>query len=111
MNQNFRFNGICPTRELLAVRSRVEDPKPALVHSRLALISTMINYIDRQTLSALATFLQVRYHWNNNNLAWIFIVFTATYGIGHCCRDGDRGLLTRFVRSSMTLISRSHPRR
>jgi hypothetical protein len=62
MNQNFRFSATCPTRELLAARSRVEDPKPALVHSRLALISTMINYIDGQTLFVLATFLQVRYH-------------------------------------------------
>ncbi len=49
----------------------------------LLLISTTINYIDRQTLSVLASFLKVQYHWNNSDLAWIFIV-RATYGIGQC---------------------------
>lgn len=48
----------------------------------LLLISTMINYIDRQTLSVLAPFLKVQYHWKNSDLAWVFIVFRATYGIG-----------------------------
>jgi ACS family hexuronate transporter-like MFS transporter len=48
----------------------------------LLLTSSMINYIDRQTLSVLAPFLKVQYRWNNSDLAWIFIVFRATYGIG-----------------------------
>ena len=48
----------------------------------LLLTSTMINYVDRQTVSVLAPFLKVQYHWNNGDLAWIFIVFRATYGLG-----------------------------
>ena len=48
----------------------------------LLLTSSMINYIDRQTVSVLAPFLKVQYHWNNADLAWVFITFRATYGIG-----------------------------
>ncbi len=48
----------------------------------LLLTSTTINYIDRQTVSVLAPFLKVQYHWQNSDLAWVFIAFRATYGIG-----------------------------
>jgi MFS transporter, ACS family, hexuronate transporter len=44
--------------------------------------STMINYIDRQTVSVMAPYLKLEYHWRNEDLAWIFIVFRLTYGLG-----------------------------
>ena len=43
--------------------------------------STVINYIDRQTLSVLAPFLKVQYHWTNSDFALIIISFRAAYAI------------------------------
>ena len=37
--------------------------------------STVINYIDRQTLSILAPFLKQEYHWTNTDYANIAIAF------------------------------------
>ena len=44
--------------------------------------STIINYLDRQTLSLLAPFLKVQYHWNNTDYAYIVIAFRIAYAIG-----------------------------
>ena len=44
--------------------------------------STVINYIDRQTLSALAPFLKQEYHWTNEDYALIVISFRLAYAIG-----------------------------
>lgn len=44
--------------------------------------STVINYIDRQTLSTLAPFLKVQYHWTNSDYALLVISFRAAYAIG-----------------------------
>jgi len=44
--------------------------------------STVINYIDRQTLSALAPFLKQEYHWTNEDYALIVIAFRVAYSIG-----------------------------
>ena len=44
--------------------------------------STIINYLDRQTLSLLAPFLKVQYHWTNADYAYIGIAFRAAYTIG-----------------------------
>jgi ACS family hexuronate transporter-like MFS transporter len=44
--------------------------------------STIINYLDRQTLSLLAPFLKVQYHWSNTDYAWIIIAFRVAYAIG-----------------------------
>ena len=44
--------------------------------------STVINYIDRQTLSALAPFLKADYHWTNEDYAKIVIAFRIAYSIG-----------------------------
>src|SRR2546422_1180007 len=44
--------------------------------------STVINYVDRQTLSLLAPFLKVQYHWSNTNYADIVIAFRLAYAIG-----------------------------
>ena len=47
---------------------------------------TIINYIDRQTLSALAPILQKEYHWTNSDFATVLIAFRIAYtlmqGIG-----------------------------
>jgi ACS family hexuronate transporter-like MFS transporter len=54
--------------------------------------STVINYIDRQTLSILAPFLKQEYHWTNTDYANIAIAFRIAYSIGQtvCGRQIDR---------------------
>jgi MFS transporter, ACS family, hexuronate transporter len=54
--------------------------------------STVINYIDRQTLSLLAPFLKQEYHWSNLDYANIVIAFRIAYSIGQtvCGRLMDR---------------------
>lgn len=44
--------------------------------------STVINYVDRQTLSALAPFLKEEYHWTNSDYAILVISFRVAYAIG-----------------------------
>ena len=44
--------------------------------------STVINYIDRQTLSLLAPYLQLEYHWTNSDYANLAIAFRVAYTIG-----------------------------
>src|SRR5262249_20971350 len=58
----------------------------------LLLASTVINYIDRQTLSALAPYLKRDYGWNNSDFAKIVISFRLAYAIGQslCGRLMDR---------------------
>jgi MFS transporter, ACS family, hexuronate transporter len=48
----------------------------------LLFVSTVINYIDRQTLSVLAPFLKEDYHWSNTDFAWVVISFRIAYAIG-----------------------------
>jgi len=54
--------------------------------------STVINYIDRQTLSILAPYLKQEYHWTNVDYANIAIAFRIAYSIGQtvCGRLMDR---------------------
>jgi len=47
----------------------------------LLLGSTIINYIDRQTLSVLAPILKVEYNWSNKDFALIVISFRIAYAI------------------------------
>jgi MFS transporter, ACS family, hexuronate transporter len=44
--------------------------------------STVINYIDRQTLSILAPFLKEQYHWTNTDYAMLVIAFRLSYSFG-----------------------------
>jgi ACS family hexuronate transporter-like MFS transporter len=44
--------------------------------------STVINYIDRQSLSLLAPYLKVQYSWTNSDYANIVIAFRVAYSIG-----------------------------
>ena len=48
----------------------------------ILLASTIINYIDRQTLSLLAPYLKSLYHWTNSDYANIVIAFRVAYTIG-----------------------------
>jgi ACS family hexuronate transporter-like MFS transporter len=44
--------------------------------------STVINYVDRQTLSLLAPYLKIQYRWTNSDYADIIIAFRIAYSIG-----------------------------
>jgi ACS family hexuronate transporter-like MFS transporter len=54
--------------------------------------STVINYIDRQTLSLLAPYLKQDFHWTNTDYANIGVAFRVAYSIGMtaCGRLIDR---------------------
>jgi ACS family hexuronate transporter-like MFS transporter len=54
----------------------------------LLFASTVINYIDRQTLSVLAPFLKADFHWTNTDFAFIVIAFRAAYAIGQTVAGG-----------------------
>jgi MFS transporter, ACS family, aldohexuronate transporter len=45
-------------------------------------LSTVINYIDRQTLGVLAPILKTEFHWSNADFAWLVIAFRAAYAVG-----------------------------
>jgi ACS family hexuronate transporter-like MFS transporter len=69
--------------------------------------STVINYIDRQTLSILAPFLKQDYHWTNTDYANIAIAFRVAYTIGQsvCGRQMDRLGTRRGLTISVTWYS------
>src|SRR6266852_1147730 len=48
----------------------------------LLFASTLINYVDRQTLSLLAPYLKLEYHWTNSDYANIVIAFRVAYSLG-----------------------------
>jgi ACS family hexuronate transporter-like MFS transporter len=48
----------------------------------LLFASTVINYIDRQTLSVLAPHLKTEFHWSNSDFALLIIAFRIAYAIG-----------------------------
>lgn len=61
--------------------------RPPIAHLRwwigaALLASTIINYIDRQTLSLLAPYLKIEYHWTNTDYANIVIAFRVAYSLG-----------------------------
>ena len=58
----------------------------------LLFLSTVINYIDRQTLSLLAPYFKQDYHWTNTDYANIVVAFRVAYSIGQtvCGRIMDR---------------------
>jgi ACS family hexuronate transporter-like MFS transporter len=47
----------------------------------LLFASTVINYIDRQTLNVLAPYLKAEYHWTNGDFALIVIAFRLSYAV------------------------------
>src|SRR3954468_8397443 len=61
-------------------------PRPAVPHLRwwiggLLFASTVINYIDRQTLNVLAPYLKAEYRWTNSDFALIVIAFRLSYAV------------------------------
>jgi MFS transporter, ACS family, hexuronate transporter len=48
----------------------------------LLFLSTVINYIDRQTLSVLAPYLKTEFSWSNTDFAWVLIGFRVAYAVG-----------------------------
>src|SRR5215467_13934832 len=54
--------------------------------------STVINYIDRQTLANLSLYLKADFHWTNSDYAMILIAFRVAYTLGQsiCGRVIDR---------------------
>src|SRR4029078_7110544 len=48
----------------------------------LLFLSTVINYIDRQTLSVLGPYLKADYRWTNTGFALVLISFRVPYAIG-----------------------------
>jgi ACS family hexuronate transporter-like MFS transporter len=67
-----------------ATAERPRRKIPALRWWIVALLfaSTVINYVDRQTLSLLAPWLKVRNHWDNADYANIIVAFRVAYAIG-----------------------------
>ena len=69
----------------------------------LLFASTVINYIDRQTLSLLAPYLKQDFHWTNTDYANLVIAFRVAYSIGQTLngrlmdRIGTKGGLTLTV--------------
>ena len=47
----------------------------------LLFLSTVINYIDRQTLAVLAPYIKTEYHWNNETFALLIIAFRVGYAL------------------------------
>lgn len=69
--------------------------------------STVINYMDRQTLSLLAPYLKVTYHWTNSDYANLVIAFRVAYAIGQslCGRWIDRIGTRRAITWSVSFYS------
>jgi ACS family hexuronate transporter-like MFS transporter len=72
----------------------VKRPIPALRWwiAGILFASTVINYLDRQTLSLLAPYLKLQYHWSNADYADLVIAFRIAYSLGQtfCGRLVDR---------------------
>jgi ACS family hexuronate transporter-like MFS transporter len=72
--------------------------------------STVINYIDRQTLSLLAPYLKLEFHWSNSDYANLAICFRIAYSLGQTLfgrlidRTGTRRGLT-FTVASYSIVS------
>jgi ACS family hexuronate transporter-like MFS transporter len=64
--------------------ANVSKPIPSLRWwiGGLLFASTVINYIDRQTLSLLAPYLKLEFHWTNSDYANLAIAFRVAYSIG-----------------------------
>jgi MFS transporter, ACS family, hexuronate transporter len=62
-------------------------PRKPIKHLRwyiggLLFLSTVINYIDRQTLSVLAPTLKTQFNWTNTDYSYVIIAFRLAYAFG-----------------------------
>lgn len=82
----------------MSIAQQTDPGRPRVIRSLrwwiggILFASTVINYIDRQTLSILAPFLKQDYHWTNVDYANLVIAFRIAYSIGQsvCGRLIDR---------------------
>lgn len=78
-------------------------PRLRWLIATLLFVASVINYVDRQTLSLLAPYLKGQYHWTNSDYANIVIAFRVAYSIGQAAfgrlmdRIGTRRGLTLTV--------------
>src|ERR1035438_660509 len=63
-------------------RSAIIIPRLRWWIASLLFASTSINYIDRQTVSVLAPYLKIQFHWTNTDFALILIAFRVAYAVG-----------------------------
>jgi ACS family hexuronate transporter-like MFS transporter len=97
----------------VAVAEQKDSGRPRFLRSLrwwiggILFASTVINYIDRQTLSILAPYLKQEYHWTNVDYANIAIAFRIAYSIGQsvCGRLMDRVGTRRGLTISVTWYS------
>lgn len=97
----------------MALAPQMDPPRPRVISSLrwwiggILFASTVINYVDRQTLSILAPFLKQEYHWTNTDYANIAIAFRLAYTIGQtvCGRWMDRVGTRRGLTISVTWYS------
>src|SRR4029453_9654224 len=75
------MSAVTPSEQSLLISKR---PIPHLRWwiGGLLFASTVINYLDRQTLSVLAPYLKLEYTWTNEQFAIIIIGFRSAYAIG-----------------------------
>jgi len=97
----------------VALAGQIDSGGPRFIRSLrwwiggILFASTVINYIDRQTLSILAPYLKQDYHWTNVDYANIAIAFRIAYTIGQtvCGRLMDRVGTRRGLSISVTWYS------
>jgi MFS transporter, ACS family, hexuronate transporter len=97
----------------VAVAGQKDSGRPRFIRSLrwwiggILFASTVINYIDRQTLSILAPYLKQEYRWTNVDYANIAIAFRLAYSIGQsvCGRLMDRVGTRRGLTISVTWYS------
>jgi ACS family hexuronate transporter-like MFS transporter len=81
---------VAPAVFSVEIRLRTEHTgsvKRPLRHLRwyiggLLFLSTVVNYIDRQTLSVLGPILKKEHGWSNTDFMWIIVAFRCAYSIG-----------------------------
>jgi MFS transporter, ACS family, aldohexuronate transporter len=97
----------------VAVGEQIGSGRPRFIRSLrwwiggVLFASTVINYIDRQTLSILAPYLKQDYRWTNVDYANIAIAFRIAYSVGQtvCGRLIDRVGTRRGLTISVTWYS------
>jgi ACS family hexuronate transporter-like MFS transporter len=97
----------------MGLAPQIDAPRPRIINSLrwwiggILFASTVINYIDRQTLSILAPYLKQEYRWTNTDYANIAIAFRLAYTIGQtvCGRLMDRVGTRRGLTISVTWYS------
>ena len=78
--RNLSDQAATPLRRCRTVRKPISNLRWWI--GGLLFASTVINYIDRQTLSLLAPYLKLQYHWTNSDYANLAIAFRVAYSIG-----------------------------